>query len=112
MLIEVSDQALGEWDRGEACLFGWALGGWRRRCDRLRGGLGEGFGRTEGADADGWIEAAFIEWDVRVETKGTLLVGHGDTEVGGVAGPPRWWSNTSLEGVRLWRRCERDILVV
>ena len=52
------------------------------------GGFLPGLWLREGADADGWIEAALEERDFRVETKGTVLVGHGDTVVGGVSGPP------------------------
>ncbi len=55
---------------------------------------------AEAADAGGWIEAAFVERDVRVETEiaAKSLVGHGDTKVGGVSGPPRW----VVERLRPW----------
>ena len=46
---------------------------------RLGGGPGDRLGGAEGADVDGWIEAALIRRDVRLETKIAAfggLVGH------------------------------------
>ena len=64
--------------------------------------LGEGSGCAKGTDVDGWIEPAFKERDVRVETEGaaTRFVGPRDTEVGGIS-EPLMWSNASFVGVGL-----------
>ena len=75
---------------------GW-LGDW------LGSDLGEGSGCAEGTDVDGWLEAAFKERDVVIEAEGAArrFVGHGDTVVGGVSGPPTLGSNALFVGVGL-----------
>jgi hypothetical protein len=95
-LIELSDDGFGSGDRGEACLFGRALGRW----DRLGNYLGEGSVCAKGTNADGWLEAAFKERDIVIEAERAAgrFVGHGDTVVGGVSGP-LMWSNISFVGV-------------
>ena len=89
-LVQVGNQGLGGWDRGETGFLGGSLRGRGWLWNGLGSDLGEGSGCAEGADACRRIEAAFKESDVVIEAKGTAraFVGHTDTRAGGTSRPP------------------------
>jgi len=92
ILVQVGNQGLGRWDRGEKSFLGRALREWSGFRGRLGQGdnLREGSGCAEAADADGWIDAALEKGNVEVEAERAArrFVGHTDTGDGGISGPP------------------------
>ncbi len=106
-LVQVGNQGLGGRDRGEEGFLRRALRGWNRLGLWLRVGLGDSMGGAAAADADDRVDAAFIQRDVQVEAEIAAdrgLIGHGDTGVGGVSGPPTLVVEYAV------RRCQLAIL--